>query len=57
MNFEKLTDDLLVTDREKTGHGVGKIEKIEDESVDVYFDEIQQIVKYKKEEVKFLEEL
>lgn len=57
MDFKKLTDDLLVTDIEKTGHGVGKVEKIEDETVDVYFDEIQEMVRYKKDEVKFLEEL
>jgi hypothetical protein len=57
MDFKKLTDDLLVTDIEKTGHGVGKVEKIEEESVDVYFDEIHETVRYSKEEVKFLEEL
>lgn len=57
MNLEELTKDKLVTDKEKTYYGVGRVEGQKDGLTYVWFDDVESTIHYREDELKFLEPL
>lgn len=55
MNIEQLQNDLLVTDKERQAHGIGKIERTKDGITYVWYDEIETMVHYQESELQLLE--
>lgn len=53
------TEETLVTDSSKNHYGVGRVEKVTDEDVTVWYDEVEKMVYYDNNEegLKNLKEL
>ncbi len=57
MKKENLQEGLLVTDEERTRFGIGVVERIEEELIYVWYDEVETLVHYTDEELKFLKSI
>lgn len=54
LSIEDLQPGMLVTDNEKAAYGVGSIDRIKDNLVFVWYDEIDSMIHYQEDEIKFL---